>query len=44
MLDGSSIKQAVDMGKRGEECAGLYVKCPITKQNITQLISNLIPA
>ncbi|KAK9703150.1 DM4/DM12 family [Popillia japonica] len=36
MLDGSSIKQAVDMGKRSdpEKCANLYMKCPVSKENI----------
>lgn len=46
MLDGSAIKQAVDMGKTGnlEKCASLYMKCPVSKENITQIITNLLPS
>lgn len=45
MLDGSSIKQAVDMGKRSdpENCSNLYMKCPVSKDNIMEIIKNLLP-
>lgn len=45
MLDGSSIKQAVDMGKRSdpEKCANLYMKCPVSKENVMEIIKNLLP-
>lgn len=46
MLDGSAIKQAVDLGKSGnvEKCDKLATKCPITKENITQVIASLLPS
>lgn len=44
MLDGSAIKQAVDMGKKGvEDCASLYSKCPVNRDNILQIISKILP-
>ncbi|RZC31918.1 zinc finger protein-like 1, partial [Asbolus verrucosus] len=41
MLDGTTIKQAVDMGKEGdaERCSSLYAKCPVSKENITKVIA-----
>ncbi|KAB0792767.1 hypothetical protein PPYR_14726 [Photinus pyralis] len=46
MLDGSAVKQAIDMGKQGDldKCASLYVKCPISRENVLQVISSLLPS
>ncbi|KAL3285594.1 hypothetical protein HHI36_000124 [Cryptolaemus montrouzieri] len=46
LLDGSSIKQAVDMGKSEEsdECSSLYRKCPVDKDNVLKVITSLLPA
>ncbi|EFA06329.1 uncharacterized protein Desi [Tribolium castaneum] len=46
MLDGTAVKQAVDMGKEGdiEKCASLYAKCPISKENVMKVIASLLPA
>ncbi|KAF2892935.1 hypothetical protein ILUMI_13229 [Ignelater luminosus] len=46
MLDGSAVKQAVDMGKQGdlEKCSSLYMKCPISRDNVMQVIASLLPA
>ncbi|KAK4884480.1 hypothetical protein RN001_000751 [Aquatica leii] len=46
MLDGSAMKQAIDMGKQGdvEKCASLYVKCPVSRDNVMQVISSLLPS
>ncbi|KAK9884142.1 hypothetical protein WA026_005093 [Henosepilachna vigintioctopunctata] len=46
LLDGSSIKQAVDMGKVGdvEKCLSLYRSCPINKDNILKVITGMLPA
>lgn len=45
MLDGSSIKQAVDMGKSEEidQCASLYRKCPVNRDNIVKVITSILP-
>ncbi|XP_017779639.1 PREDICTED: uncharacterized protein LOC108564947 [Nicrophorus vespilloides] len=46
LLDGSSIKQAIDMGKQTDlqKCAALYMKCPVSKENVMQIIGTLLPA
>ncbi|CAH0551739.1 unnamed protein product [Brassicogethes aeneus] len=46
MLDGSTIKQAIDMGKSGdaEKCGSLYAKCPVSRENIAKVVSSLLPA
>lgn len=46
MLDGSAIKQAIEMGKSGDadKCAQLYTKCPVTKENVLKVIASLLPA
>ncbi|KAF5297078.1 hypothetical protein FQA39_LY02658 [Lamprigera yunnana] len=46
MLDGSSIKQAIDMGKQGdaEKCAALYTKCPISRESVMRVISSILPS
>ncbi|XP_044264731.1 uncharacterized protein LOC123011391 [Tribolium madens] len=46
MLDGTAVKQAVDMGKEGdiEKCSSLYAKCPISKENVMKVIASLLPA
>ncbi|KAJ8965454.1 hypothetical protein NQ317_000433 [Molorchus minor] len=46
VLDGTAIKQAVEIGKAGdlEKCSTLYPKCPVTKENILKVISSLLPA
>ncbi|XP_019881524.2 uncharacterized protein LOC109609314 [Aethina tumida] len=46
MLDGSTVKQAIDMGKSGdtEKCSSLYTKCPISKENIAKVVASLLPA
>nr|XP_022910947.1 uncharacterized protein LOC111421983 [Onthophagus taurus] len=45
MLDGSTIKQAVDMGKQSnlDQCQKLYEKCPLTKDSVLQILSNVVP-
>lgn len=46
MLDGTTIKQAVDLGKQGsfDSCESLYAKCPINRENVMKIIDNLLPA
>lgn len=46
MLDGTAVKQAVDMGKEGdiEKCSSLYPKCPISKENVMKVIASLLPS
>lgn len=46
MLDGSAVKQAIDMGKQGdlEKCSSLYMKCPISRDNVMQVIASLLPS
>lgn len=46
MLDGTAIKQAVDLGKQDnfDSCESLHTKCPINRENIMQIIENLLPA
>lgn len=46
MLDGTAIKQAVELGKQGnsESCATLYSKCPINRENVMQIVGNLLPS
>lgn len=46
LLDGSAIKQAIDLGKQGslDKCASLYAKCPISRENVMQVIGNLLPS
>ncbi|KAF5280858.1 hypothetical protein FQR65_LT03007 [Abscondita terminalis] len=46
MLDGSAVKQAIDMGKQGdiEKCASLHMKCPISRDNVVQVLSSLLPS
>ncbi|KAJ3649553.1 hypothetical protein Zmor_021289 [Zophobas morio] len=46
MLDGTAVKQAIDMGKEGdsERCSSLYSKCPISKENVMKVIASLLPA
>ncbi|XP_044744700.1 uncharacterized protein LOC123306663 [Coccinella septempunctata] len=45
LLDGSSIKQAVDMGKSTDtdRCSSLYRKCPVDKDNIVKVITSILP-
>jgi hypothetical protein len=46
LLDGTAVKQAVDMGKTGdtEKCSSLYAKCPVSKENLVKVIASLLPA
>ncbi|KAJ8935446.1 hypothetical protein NQ314_012866, partial [Rhamnusium bicolor] len=46
ILDGTAVKQAVEMAKTGdmENCSSLHSKCPITKENVMKIISSLLPA
>ncbi|KAJ8949224.1 hypothetical protein NQ318_022736, partial [Aromia moschata] len=46
LLDGTTVKQAVELGKTGdaEKCSSFYSKCPITKENILKVVSSLLPA
>lgn len=46
MVDGTAVKQAVDLGKQSdpEKCGSLYSKCPVNRENIMQVINTLLPA
>lgn len=45
LLDGTAIQQAVKLGKLDdpESCSPLYSKCPISKENVMQVVSSLLP-
>lgn len=46
LLDGTSVQQAIKMGKQSDlnSCQSLYAKCPVSRENIMQVISTLLPA
>nr|CAH7714600.1 unnamed protein product [Callosobruchus chinensis] len=46
VLDGTAVKQAVDLGRSGDpdKCSSLLPKCAITRENILQIISNILPS
>lgn len=46
MLDGTAIKQAIDMGKAGdpEKCTSLFPKCPVTRESLLKVVTSLLPA
>jgi hypothetical protein len=42
MLDGTSIKQAVEMGHSGGNCAATYARCPFTKESLFAAVRSLM--
>lgn len=48
MLDGTAIKDAVEIGKNNEsntkKCQDFYVKCPVNKENVVEIASSLLPS
>jgi hypothetical protein len=42
MLDGTSIKQAVEMGRSGGNCAATYARCPFTKESLFAAVRSLM--
>lgn len=46
MLDGTAIKEAVEIGKNGdnEKCSSFYMKCPVNKENVMQIATSLLPS
>ncbi|VEN58188.1 unnamed protein product [Callosobruchus maculatus] len=46
VLDGTAVKQAVDLGRSADadKCSSLLPKCAITRENILQVISNILPS
>lgn len=43
LLDGTSIKQAVEMGRTGGDCDSTYAHCPFNKDSILAAIKGLLP-
>ncbi|KAG5865711.1 hypothetical protein JTB14_007174 [Gonioctena quinquepunctata] len=46
MLDGTAVKQAIEVGKNGDsgKCSMLFSKCPATKETVLKVIGNLLPS
>lgn len=46
MLNGTAVKEAIEMGKQGniEKCSSLYQTCPVTQDNVMKVIASLLPA
>jgi hypothetical protein len=42
MLDGTSIKQAVEMGRSGGNCGATYARCPFTKESLFAAVRGLM--
>jgi len=42
MLDGTSIKQAVEMGRSGGNCGATYARCPFTKESLFAAVRRLM--
>jgi hypothetical protein len=42
MLDGTSIKQAVEMGRSGGNCGSTYARCPFTKESLFAAVRSLM--
>jgi hypothetical protein len=42
MLDGTSIKQAVEMGRSGGNCGAIYARCPFTKESVFAAVKSLM--
>ena len=42
MLDGTSIKQAVEMGRSGGNCGATYARCPFTKESLFAAFRSLM--
>jgi hypothetical protein len=42
MLDGTSIKQAVEMGRSGGNCGAVYARCPFTKESLLAAFKSLM--
>jgi hypothetical protein len=42
MLDGTSIKQAVEMGRSGGNCGATYSRCPFTKESLFAAVRGLM--
>jgi hypothetical protein len=42
MLDGTSIKQAVELGRSGGNCGTTYARCPFTKESLFAAIKGLM--
>ncbi|XP_069688246.1 uncharacterized protein [Periplaneta americana] len=42
MLDGTSIKQAVEMGRSGGNCGATYARCPFTKESVFAALKGLM--
>jgi len=42
MLDGTSIKQAVEMGRSGGNCGATYARCPFTKESLFAAVRSLM--
>ncbi|XP_074042074.1 DM4/DM12 domain-containing protein Desiccate [Leptinotarsa decemlineata] len=46
MLDGTAVKQAIEVGKSGDssKCSKLFSQCPATRSIVLKVIENLLPA
>jgi hypothetical protein len=42
MLDGTSIKQAVEKGRSGGNCGATYARCPFTKDSLFAAVRSLM--
>ncbi|XP_063231272.1 uncharacterized protein LOC134535862 isoform X2 [Bacillus rossius redtenbacheri] len=43
MLDGSSLKQALEMGQQGANCGATFPKCPFNKDTVYIALKSILP-